>query len=373
MDYPPPMGGIQIVTKYLEEDLIRAGHDVLLVNFDGRNTNNFKRLRPVDLFFTKATHNNYFNLGNILSPKKLLIPSGYRDFVYNNLIFRITNHFRKQFKPDLTHILKPILYSAVFECSEPFIVSCHGTDIHATMPVRYSLDHAKTIHCVSNYMKELISELYIEKQKNPFVIYNPVDLNLFQQCKRPKENIIITCSRLVKRKNIDGVIRAISLIKNDLRKLFTYVIIGDGPELFPLKKLAADLKLTNILFLGELVGISKIEWLCRSKLFVLCPKFIETGFETGSEGFGIAYIEAQAAGLPVIGTNEGGIPESVGDGGLLVDDPENSEEIANNIQKLILNKELYLHLQKNALGRIHMFERKKIYGQFEQLYKITVL
>jgi phosphatidylinositol alpha-1,6-mannosyltransferase len=174
---------------------------------------------------------------------------------------------------------------------------------------------------------------------------------------------------LVKRKNVDTVIRAVSLLPRDIQDNYKLLIIGDGPEKQGLVDLAYRLNLKNVEFLGELFGKRKFEWLCRARIFILCPMSYESNFESGFEGFGIAYIEAQAAGLPVIGTDQGGIPESVGDGGLLVKNPTNPQEIVSCIQKLITDNELYKRYQINALSRVKYFDRKIIFRQFEQVYE----
>jgi phosphatidylinositol alpha-1,6-mannosyltransferase len=102
---------------------------------------------------------------------------------------------------------------------------------------------------------------------------------------------------------------------------------------------------------------------------VLCPKPYQTDFEGNEEGFGISFIEAQLVGLPVIGSNIGGIPEAVGDAGILVQDPTNPEEIASSIRQILTDKDLYTNLQKNALSRVKNFDRKLIFKQFLCLYK----
>ena len=60
MDYPPPVGGIQIFTYNLEKNLKTIGHDVRVLNYDGRNINIYKRLKPRDFFYTAATMHSYF-------------------------------------------------------------------------------------------------------------------------------------------------------------------------------------------------------------------------------------------------------------------------------------------------------------------------
>ena len=52
MDYPPPVGGIQLFTYGLERNLKAMGHDVRVLNYDGRNINIYKRLKMRDFFYT---------------------------------------------------------------------------------------------------------------------------------------------------------------------------------------------------------------------------------------------------------------------------------------------------------------------------------
>jgi glycosyltransferase involved in cell wall biosynthesis len=369
MDYPPPMGGIQVVTKNLEEDLLAAGHKVYLLNFDGRNINNFQKLKQSDFFYTDATRNDYYKLGNLLNPLKLFDPSGYRDFVYTNLIFRETKRARADFKPDITHILKPTLYSAIYDVKEPVIVSCHGEEVQDSFPVSYCLSRASFVHCVSHYSKRLVKRIQPDLI-NIEVIHNSVDLDGIENVKtESKEPMIVSCCRLAKRKNIDGLLRAFALLPKAIATNYSFVIIGDGPEKSSLVELANNLGLCNVIFVGQIGDNEKREYLCRSKLFVLCPVPYRSTFEGNEEGFGISYIEAQAAGLPIVGSNIGGIPEAVGDAGILVQNPEDPQEIASCIQQLLLDKDLYTNLQDSALSRVKNFDRKLIFKQFLRLYQ----
>jgi len=174
---------------------------------------------------------------------------------------------------------------------------------------------------------------------------------------------------LVKRKNVDSILKAISLLPVNLQEAYKFVVMGDGPEKQGLIDLSKKLNLTNVEFLGEIYGIRKIEWLLRAKLFVMCPDQYIKDIESGIEGFGISYLEAQAAGLPVIGSNQGGIPDAVGDGGLLVQNPTDPQEIASCIRQLLMDDKFYQHYQDNAKSRIKDFDRRKIFGQFEELYQ----
>ena len=100
------------------------------------------------------------------------------------------------------------------------------------------------------------------------------------------------------------------------------LIIGDGPLRSELETQANDLP--NVHFLGS---VSKTRTVLRClDLFVL---------PSVNEGFGIAIIEAMAAGVPVISTRSGGIPEVVTDGTGILVPPENSSDLATAIADTI--------------------------------------
>lgn len=134
-------------------------------------------------------------------------------------------------------------------------------------------------------------------------------------------------SQSVSRKNIDGVIRAVGLLSDSIN--ITYTVVGDGDDRPRLEKLATDLDLgSRITFLGSVDDDELLNCYSRADLFVLASK----ASAGDVEGFGIVYIEASAAGVPVICSLEGGATDAVQQGvnGLLI--PESSPEaIANGI------------------------------------------
>lgn len=103
---------------------------------------------------------------------------------------------------------------------------------------------------------------------------------------------IIFAGRLIKDKNIDVLIRTVGLISRDNPRV-DCLIIGDGPEKGSLERLARDLKLeSNVHFAGFLQSSEEVfSHMKSSKVFV---------FPSTREGFGIAAVEANACGLPVV-------------------------------------------------------------------------
>ncbi len=140
-------------------------------------------------------------------------------------------------------------------------------------------------------------------QREARVIYPPVEIERFSP-NGQRGNYFVTLSRLVPHKRIDLVIEAFSRLGLPLK------IIGDGPERKKLQRLTAP----NIEFLGYQSEESVAQLLGCARGFVCAAE----------EDFGIAIVEAQAAGCPVIAYKGGGALETVVDGvtGLLF--PEQS-------------------------------------------------
>ncbi len=121
--------------------------------------------------------------------------------------------------------------------------------------------------------------------------------------------LIISTSRLVPKNGIDILIRAVAELKNKFPaslaggqvSSFKFQVLGSGSEEQKLKKLAKDLGIENIVeFVGEASPEKIPDYLAQADIFVRPSR---------SEGLGSSFLEAMAAGLPVIGTPVGGIPE----------------------------------------------------------------
>ena len=133
----------------------------------------------------------------------------------------------------------------------------------------------------------------------------------------------------------DDVIRALPYLSANV----FFVILGTGPDEHMLRKLAADLGVTErVHFLGH-VGHSDMP-----KYLKACDIFIRP---SRSEGMGISFVEAMAAGLPVIATQEGGIADFLFDEKRNPDmpitgwavDKDSPKQIAAAIESIMANPE----------------------------------
>jgi glycosyltransferase involved in cell wall biosynthesis len=152
---------------------------------------------------------------------------------------------------------------------------------------------------VSEWIADLVGCTY---QRQAQVIYPPVDVERFSP-NREHSDYFITISRLVPHKRLDLIIQAFNSLKLPL------LVIGEGPERAHLEQMAGP----NIHFLGYLSDQAVAEVLACGRAFI----------SAGEEDFGLATVEAQAAGIPVIAYRKGGALETVieGETGVFFDDP----------------------------------------------------
>ena len=124
--------------------------------------------------------------------------------------------------------------------------------------------------------------------------------------------VVLCVSRLVPRKGQDTLLRAwprVLAAAPDARLL----LVGSGPFGKNLHDLAERLRLTDsVLFAGALPGQDLPAWYDAADVFAMPCRTRRRGLDV--EGLGIVYLEASAAGLPVIGGDSGGAPDAILDG-----------------------------------------------------------
>lgn len=148
--------------------------------------------------------------------------------------------------------------------------------------------------------------------------------------------VLLTVSRIERRKGHDLVLRALAALRPKIPNLH-YVIAGDGSDRPRLDALVSELGIGDAV---TCAGMIRDEDLPR--YYAACDVFVHPNRVEGSdlEGFGLVFLEAAAAGRPVIGGNSGGVPEAVVDGetGVLVGG-EDVAELAGAIQRFVTDSE----------------------------------
>lgn len=180
--------------------------------------------------------------------------------------------------------------------------------------------------------------------------------------------MIASVGRLVERKGQEYLIEA---MKDICKKIPSakLVLLGDGPQLAKLKKLAKDIGVgSKVSFLGRKPHTELPEYYAASDLFVITSITDKRGVAEG--GPGLVTKEAMLIGKPVIGTNCGGIPDLVKNmkTGLLVDQ-KSSSQLAKAVIKMLSNKKFRDKLAKK--GREAALEKASLQytiNEYEKAY-----
>lgn len=353
------------------EILIAAGHD------GGSN------------FFAQLKENNikFFRL-------KYLRRSAKNPFLDALSVWEIFKLLKKE-KPDILHLhsskagfvgaiagklakIKKIIHTvhgAVFEA--PFSKSAK---IFYLWLEKFGAKFKDKIICVSKNDKKIWLKYNVAPENKLVVIHNGIDLEKMEflpkneareslaglsvpffeamKSKNPDLKIVGAIANFYPEKGLPYFIQAATTIfitKKDL----LFVIIGEGRQRILLEEMIKDARIENKFILAGAVKNAS-RYLKAFDVLVL-PSI--------KEGFPYAILEAMAAGLPIVTSHIGGIPEIIQDSqnGFLTL-PKNSEMLARNITELIENPLLIQKFSQNNLEKIKEFSVKRMVEETENIY-----
>lgn len=185
------------------------------------------------------------------------------------------------------------------------------------------------------------------------------------------EKVILQLGRMVKRKGVANVVKALAILNEEQDFAARLVVVGGAteipdaevtPEIGRLQNLAEDLGVAdNVTFAGRKNRDELKFYYNAADVFVSTPWY---------EPFGMTPLEAMACGTPVIGSNVGGIKFSVSDGetGFHVP-PKEPKPLADKLHALLTNSSLNNELSENSIDRVrNEFTWDIITGQVTDLY-----
>lgn len=188
-----------------------------------------------------------------------------------------------------------------------------------------SLGWARAHVAISSYARGLVQEF--DKKINPVVIPygSPINFVETPRADRPLRKILFV-GRHIERKGGPYLIEAIKSLPTD----YSLTIVGEGDQTQAWKKLAEGEG--RIVFAGRLSNEELAAAYQTHDIFVL-PAIVDSRGDT--EGLGVVLVEAIGAGMPVVASNIGGIPDVIEEGktGLMVE-PKNAAALAAAIKRL---------------------------------------
>jgi glycosyltransferase involved in cell wall biosynthesis len=350
-EYPPLGGGAGKATQAIAQQLAAMGHNVDVV------TSNIE-------FSYNETVDNGVKVHAVPSLRKGIHDCGFRGaitylfFAYFKILrlFSFKNYDVVHYFFGLPTALIALLPGKHRQV--PYIVSLRGSDVphydqynkrlelfhRFFLPLtKFIWNHAKAITAVSTSLRQ--TALQINTNKPIEVISNGIDTDMFTPLSNTKrtnnEFRLVTVSRLIKRKGIQNVLQALAEIQDDSIKL---AIIGEGNYETELRNICNNLGLnSSVSFMGFRKRDALPEYFSQSDVFIL-PSL--------AEAFGNVIAEAMACGLPIISSNEGGIPDLVNDENGILINSGSIEEIKAAILKMKTDEQMRRRMRKSNIGKI---------------------
>jgi phosphatidyl-myo-inositol dimannoside synthase len=246
----------------------------------------------------------------------------------------------------------------------PYIVFAYGAEMYdrgsAQLKKLVYRNAQKVVTCSADTAAR-VAQFAAIPQDAIEVIYPGVDVRRFElgdpevvrdEYRLHGRRIILTVGRLSVRESYKGqdtVIRALPSVVEQVPEA-TYLVVGDGDDRPRLERLAAELGMQeHVVFAGRVPEQVLPAFYTVADAFVMVSKESDQGM---TEGFGIVYLEAAAAGKPVVFASSGGTREAAVDGqtGLSVD-PDDISAVAEAVTRLLANYEEAQTLGENGYRR----------------------
>ncbi|HYE23353.1 MAG TPA: glycosyltransferase family 4 protein [Candidatus Paceibacterota bacterium] len=251
---------------------------------------------------------------------------------------------------------KRIPYLITLQEGDPFEHVFSRWHIRFVLPLlRYGFSHASTVQAISTFLGTWAAKFGFKGMLQ--IVPNGVDVSRFtvpppkevEQARRAlgkadSDVFLVTTSRLVHKNGIDTVIRAMPHLPDHT----TFLIYGDGPEERHLRMLAEELHVASrVRFMGQISHKALPATLAACDIFIRPSR---------SEGMGNSFIEAMAAGVPVIATQVGGISDFLFDKRLDAEheptgwaiQPETPKDIAEAVSYILSNEDERRNIIENA-------------------------
>ncbi|MBD3922016.1 glycosyltransferase family 4 protein [Paenibacillus sp. PR3] len=346
--FPPGIGGMQNYYYNLSK---HTKHAITVLASDYEGSAPFDRNQPFQII-----------RGSFMRGERVDVTSWGR-------LFRYVRRTLRNEEPDITvygYVLIGFI-GLLFKMfgGRRYVISTHGMDmlmfrkyIGLNQIVKLILRKADGVLTNSEYTRRLVEEYGVDSSRiglvNPGVeaIFDREEKNseLLRQHGLDGKYVILTVGRLVTRKGHDRVIESMPAILRQLPNA-VYVIVGDGPERGRLEQLAKRTGVSEaVRFIGNVSGSERLnDYYNLADQFIMACRELEEG---DVEGFGIVYLEAASAGVPVIAGQSGGASEAVLDEvtGLIVA-PESHEEITSAVIRLASDVALRERLVREGYKR----------------------
>jgi len=338
--FAPKLGGIESVMTNIATQSSNIGHSVSVLadgskskssSFDNQQNFEINRFDQIKFFRNK-------------------IKSSFANDLLKNKNFDLV--FFDSWK-SIEHFNNPI---------QKKICLIHGNEIlnHKIKErIIKSLKKVDKILFNSNFTKNLFYKQLPELSNLPSMVIFPAFIEKIYDTDDEKKYDLCTIARLEYRKGHHLVLEALSKLKNEKNLIFTYAILGDGPELSKLKNLVTK---NNLLHQVDFISNKNSSDVYKQSKVHVMPTITT---QNSIEGFGISNVEAASFGLPSIVSSSGGTPESIDQNGYVI----NENDINELSNKILLTLENYSELSKKSHIFASNFEKNSKIKEYLNCFK----
>ena len=366
----PTYGGSGVVATELAQGLARSGHEVHLVSYE--RPFRYDPLQP-NLYYHQVNVSDYPLFRH--PPYSLNLTNKLVELVEEQGVEVVHSHYA------IPHAQAAWMAREVLQEERGLDVklacTLHGTDItlvglqHSFFELtRFTIQRQDLLTAPSAWLARETARDFQVDEERIHVIPNFVDLDRFQP--KPSDDIrqklgaegrfVIThVSNFRPVKRVRDVVSGFANLRAYMEAIL--VLVGDGPELDPAVELAQKLGVRKDLrILGKMMDLEKI--LQASDLFFLPSR---------AESFGLAALEAQACGVPVIGYRAGGLPEVVVDGESGILCPEGQDVCMGSLAADILSDPArHAAMREAARENARRFALAPVLARYEEALRCLV-
>ena len=359
----PTVGGSGVVATELGKMLAEKGHEIHFIS------------SSLPFRLKKMYHNIYYHQVEVnqysvfqYPPYDIALASKMAEVIQRENLDLLHVHYA------IPHAVCAILAKQMSRKDVKIVTTLHGTDITVlgydaslTDSIRFGIEESDIVTAVSHSLIMETNDL-IKPNKRIEAIYNFVDERVYHKVSSdhlrneygvsPNEKVIIHVSNFRPVKRVQDVVKSFAKIVDKIPAKL--LLVGDGPEISLINRLVEELHIRNhVLFLGKQDNLEELYSI--SDLMLLLSE---------KESFGLVALEAMACGVPVIGTNVGGIPEVISDGETgYICELGDIDSVVDKAIHLLNEEELHRQFSQKSIQKVYDdFHGEKIVQQYEDLY-----
>lgn len=362
-------GGMSISVHYYAEELVKQGHNVdVIYTYFGKNHPPFKAnykihwvkqdffwdyIIKIPFYFKKINKKKNFDIVHSNGPEGLFIP-----FIFKKKYFFMTSHQAVIYNLGIYNLIKDFFKNRYY-CIDKLWLR-----FELEMEKKACMASAKVIS-VSNHFRNELSNKYGISKKKILVLYNGINTKKFEYYFNKVEDKInlLFVGRICSVKGMDVLLKEYNKLRRKHNHLYL-TFVGEGNKKLFYKKTCKKLNLKKVKFMNHISQEDLIELMHKNHILIV-PSY--------HENCPLIVLEGMSAGIPIIASGVGGIPELITSGkeGILFN-PLIPGSLYESINLLIEKDRMRKELSIKARKKVEEFSWAKNSNLLINAYKKTI-